>query len=105
MSSLRQIEKPGKKVPGKNRSTKPSPLQATLCLKTHSGYGSLTRYSELMSTSDLAMECCIPATASRELSLVVEHLERISSATARTVKTKRSTATLATDSKRCSLLD
>src|SRR6266702_8844022 len=94
-----------KKALEKKASTKPLPLQATLSLKTPSGYGSLTKYSELISTPDLVLECSIPVIASRELSLVVEHLERTSLATARTGRTSRNIATLARNFRESSLLD
>src|SRR6266446_10520188 len=78
-SSSKRIVRQAKSRREKKASTKPSPLQATLSLKTHSGYGSLTKYSELISIPDLVLECSIPVTASPELSRVVALLERTSS--------------------------
>src|SRR5258707_12006357 len=68
-----------KNQPEKKALTKPLPLQAILSLKTRSGYGSLTRYSELISIPDLKMVCSFPVIQSPELSRVVALLERTSS--------------------------
>src|SRR6266446_6096472 len=76
----------------KKVSTKPSPLQATVSLKTPSGYANLTRYSELISTPDLEIQCFTRVTASRELSQVVELLERTSSVLVLTDRISRNIA-------------
>src|SRR5271156_561870 len=105
VSNSKKTDTPRKSPLVKKASTKPSLLQATLSLKTSSGYGSLTRFSELTSTPGLSLECSIPATPSRELSLVVEHLVRTSSAMAPTGKINPNILTWEKSSRESSLLD
>src|SRR5216684_6295526 len=91
-SSLKQTVRQGKKAREKNRSTKPLPLQATVSLKTPSGYASLIKYSELISMPGLEIQCFIPVTPSRELSRVVELLEKTSSVLVLTDRISRNIA-------------